>query len=130
MVTSGESGPNDELRSPPTASELEKSEGGIVGHRLDDGRYVVPILAETVSGAVSRKCYFDAAVTLIDGRVRTVAQQIDAKRSATRVIQAGEVVEGLPTGMDNGSIAGVAVHLGNEGQLLGGYKECVDKVMP
>lgn len=130
VVTSGEIPPVDELRSPPTASELDKGEGGIVGHRLDDGRYVIPILAETESGAVYRKCYFDAAVTLIDGKVRTVAQQPEAKRSAGRIVTAGEVVEGLPKGMDQGSIAGVPIHLDTQGKLQGGYELCVDEVVP
>jgi hypothetical protein len=87
---------------PPTADEIARGEGGTIGQHLADGRLVVPILGEMQDGgAFYALCYFEASVTLFDGKVRTVVQQ-PSDSVSTRKPRPGE--SRVPVrGVSNGS---------------------------
>lgn len=66
-----------------------------------------------------RFCYFDASVTLADGKVTSVA-----KTASGVGVRASEQVIDLPRGLENASQS-IPVHL-ERGQLVAGYGDCVE----
>ena len=88
----------------------------IQGTRGEDGRLFVDIIDEIGD----KRCYFDAAVTLSDGRIDGIANQDSLGRA-----KAGAAVQGLPKGFERGSIVSIPVHFDSANGLRAGYSECV-----
>ena len=101
----------------PQARATDRPESLQASSRLSTG-----IIGDDPSGPI--ECYFDARVSLRDGKV-DVVEVADAL--VRDLIRPGDAIAVLPIGMDVGIVIPAPVHMRQDGQIYGSYAYCQEQ---